>query len=304
MGIATMSDPRPVFPGRFYLITRRCTQRQFLLRPDRETNNAFTYCLAEAAARYGIVVVLSQMMSNHHHTVIYDPNGLINEFMEQFHKMLAKCQNVLRGRWENLWASEPPCVVEAVEPSDVIDKLVYVATNPVKDGLVERVHHWPGPKTFNALLKGRRLRAHRPRHFFRDSGTMPAEVELTLTIPPELGDREQILAQLQERVAAFETEHDATRLKTGRRVVGRGRVLRQSWRDCPTSHEPRRSLRPRVAARSKWARIQTLQRNVEFVTAYRHARAVWLAGTPIPFPAGTYWLRRFANVPIASSEAN
>jgi len=37
--------PRPVLPRQFYLITRRCTQRQLLLRPDRETNNAFTYCL-------------------------------------------------------------------------------------------------------------------------------------------------------------------------------------------------------------------------------------------------------------------
>ena len=133
---------------------------------------------------------------------------------------------------------------------------------------------------------------------------MPAQVELTLTIPPELGDRDAILMQLRERVAAFEAEHDAKRRETGRRVLGRGLVLRQSWRNSPTSHEPRRSLRPRVAARSKWARIQTLQRNLEFVTAYRHARAAWLAGTPIPFPAGTYWLRRFANVPIASTEAN
>jgi hypothetical protein len=46
--------PRPVLPRQFYLITRRCTQRQLLLRPDRETNNAFTYCLIEAAQRYGI----------------------------------------------------------------------------------------------------------------------------------------------------------------------------------------------------------------------------------------------------------
>jgi hypothetical protein len=26
----------------------------------------------------------------------------------------------------------------------VMRKLVYVATNPVKDRLVEKVHHWPG----------------------------------------------------------------------------------------------------------------------------------------------------------------
>jgi putative transposase len=43
-----------VFPGQFLFITRRCTQRQFLLRPDAETNNAFTYALAEAPQRHDI----------------------------------------------------------------------------------------------------------------------------------------------------------------------------------------------------------------------------------------------------------
>lgn len=41
--------PRQVLPGQFYLITRRCSQRQFLLRPDTATNNAFLYCLIDAA---------------------------------------------------------------------------------------------------------------------------------------------------------------------------------------------------------------------------------------------------------------
>jgi len=43
--------PRQVLPRQFYLITRRCTQRQFLLRPDAATNNAFLYCLIHAALR-------------------------------------------------------------------------------------------------------------------------------------------------------------------------------------------------------------------------------------------------------------
>jgi hypothetical protein len=34
---ARMSLPRQVLPGQFYLVTRRCTQRQFLLRPDAAT---------------------------------------------------------------------------------------------------------------------------------------------------------------------------------------------------------------------------------------------------------------------------
>src|SRR5213595_3442787 len=70
-----MSKPREVLPRQFYLITRRCTQRQFLLRPDDATNNAFTYCLGVAAARHRIDVLLTVAESNHHHTVIYDRDG-------------------------------------------------------------------------------------------------------------------------------------------------------------------------------------------------------------------------------------
>ena len=94
-----MTLPREVIPGRFYMVTRRCTQRQLLLRPDPETNNAFIYCLADAAQRFGIDVLLPSAMSNHHHTVIYDRHGTLPAFTEHFHKLLAKCQNALRGRW-------------------------------------------------------------------------------------------------------------------------------------------------------------------------------------------------------------
>ncbi len=296
--------PRAVFPGCFYMVTRRCTQRQFLMRPDEQTNNAFIYCLAEAALMHGISIVLSQMMSNHHHTVIHDPHGRINEFKQRFHLHLAKCQNALHGRWENMWSTEPACDVELVEFGDVLDKLVYVATNPVKDLLVERVHHWPGPAFFNALTRARTLRAYRPRHFFRDDGHMPETVELTLTIPPDLGDRDRIVAALRDGVAAVEARHERERRASGKRVVGRASVLRQSWRATPTSKEPRRELRPRVAARSKWARIAALQRNREFILAYRKAREAWLTGTPIPFPPGTYWLQRFANITVQQLSAN
>ena len=58
-------QPRQVLPGQFYLLTRRCTQRQYLLRPDRDANDTFLYCLAEAAQRFGIDVILPSTMSNH-----------------------------------------------------------------------------------------------------------------------------------------------------------------------------------------------------------------------------------------------
>ena len=295
-----MTLPREVLPGRFYMITRRCTQRQFLLRPDAETNNAFLYCLAEAARRCNIAVLLTCAMSNHHHTVIFDRDGTVPAFTEHFHKLLAKCQNAWRGRWENLWASEQACVVHLVDPADVMHKLVYVATNPVKDRLVEKAHHWPGVNGLAALLGGRTLHATRPRHFFRPDGPMPAAVMLTLALPPELGDPGLVLDELRTRVAATEAAVAAERMRTGARVVGRRMILRQSWRACPASLEPRRNLRPRIAARSQWARIEAILRNREFLATYRDARARWLGGAEVPFPAGTYWLRRFAHVPLIS----
>jgi REP element-mobilizing transposase RayT len=236
--VASGMLPRQVLPGQFYMITRRCTQRQFLLRPDRETNNAFTYCLIEAALRCQVEVLVTCAMSNHHHTVIHDRWGRYPEFVEHFHKMFARSQNALRGRWENLWSSEQVCVVKLVGRDAVMDKLVYTATNPVQDHLVDRVHHWPGVNGLPELLAGRCLRARRPLHFFRPDGPMPEVVEMRLTIPPELGLEAELLAELRNRVRAVEVELEAERRRTGHRVMGRRAVLAQSWREQPTSREP------------------------------------------------------------------
>ncbi len=299
-----MSVARQVLPGTFYMLTRRCTQRQFLLRPDRATNETFLYCLAEAAQRFGIEVILPSVLSNHAHVVVFDRAGRIVEFTEHLHKFVAKAMNALRGRWENFWSSEPPCLVRLVERSDVLDKLVYAATNPVKDRLVDKVHHWPGVNGLSALLNRRTLIIQRPRHFFRDAGPMPPEVTLELVIPPELGDPDEARRILRERVAFVEDDLAATRARTGVPILGRRAILRQPWWGQPSTHAPRRGLRPRVAARSFWPRLEALLRNRDFVSSYREARARWLAGLAAVFPIGTYWLRRFANVPVTEPVAN
>jgi putative transposase len=294
-----MTAPRPVFPRRFVFVTRSCTQQQFLLRPDKATNNTFMYCLAEAAQRCGMVVVLSQMMSNHHHTMLYDPLGNQVEFRERFHKMLAKAQNELRGRWENLWSSNETCVVEMIDPAaDLLDKLVYIATNPVKDGLVERVKDWPGPKLVQALLRQRTITVRRPMHFFRKNGDMPLEVELVMKLPDHFEGKAELLDELRRRIDAVEREHAHERQRTGRKVLGRGGVLRQSWQASATSERVRRKLRPRFAARNTELRIATIERNKVWLAAYRAARKDLLDGKDAEFPFGTYWLKRFVGVRV------
>ena len=256
----------------------------------------FIYCLAVAAERHGIRVLFTAAMSNHHHTGIHDSEGNYPAFLEHFHKLFAKCQNALRGRWENFWSSEQTSVVRLVDPNDVINKMTYALTNPVKDGLVEKAHHWPGVTSLEGAMHGRPLVASRPKHFFREEGPMPDVVSLPFARPhgfEELSPK--VFANLViERVRAAEELAAAERRRTGGSVLGRRAVLEQKWSDRPRTREPRRQMNPRVAARNKWSRIEALMRNRAFRDAYAAARASLAAGIrDVIFPAGTYWLRRF-----------
>lgn len=272
----------------------------FLLRPDAATNNAFMYCLAIAAALFGIDVLYSIAESNHHHTVIFDRYGHVSAFLEHFHKLVARSQNALRRRCENLWASGEPCITRLLDRAAVIDKLIYAATNPVKDRLVERVHHWPGPNTFAAFAYGREITATRPQHFFRKGGSMPEKVTLRITIPPELGSAEDVIREVCAGVERVEQSVAEQRKRTGAGVIGRRRILAQSWKDSPTSVEPRRVCRPRFAGGAD-VRLPALEQYRAFQYAYRNARKQWLAGLDVRFPPGTYWLSRFAHVSVETS---
>lgn len=297
-----MPDPRQVFSLKFYMISRRCTQRQFWLRPDDELNQIWRYCLAEAASRCHVEVVFTSVMSNHHHTIVIDRHNSLPrvlEFMEHLHKHVAKCVNALRGRWENLWAAEEPSVVELKTPADLMSKLVYAAVNPVAAHLVERVHHWPGVNAFSDFLDDRSTVVSRPRHFFSSEGTMPKSVTLRYAVPPELGDPADVKALFRESVHAAESRLLTERRRRGRCVLGRRAVLRQRCSEQPWTREPRRELKPRVAASSLWTRLGALRGDRAFREAYRAARAAWQQGKPAVFPAGTYWLRRFAGVQVA-----
>jgi putative transposase len=295
-----MSRARPVFPGDTYLVTRRCRDRQFLLRPDDATNQAFLYCLAYAAHLFNVGVITFLATGNHWHGVLVDHDGRMPEFLRTFHALLAKHQNRLRGRWENFWASTQTSVVRVVDLDDLLDKVAYTLCNPVKDNLVERAQHWPGASSLFALRDGGTIKATRPRRFFDAQGTMPDTITLKLHTPDGFHDlrafRRQVEALIQER------EQAAAQLRraSGARVLGRKAILQQDWRACPDSLAPRRNLSPHLACRDPNLRIHLLRQRREWLDAYRAARLAWLAGDPhVIFPPGTYWLRHHAGVTCA-----
>jgi REP element-mobilizing transposase RayT len=288
--------PRPILPGATYLISRRCSQRQFLLLPTPTTTDIITYCLAVAAARCNVRVHAVCALSNHVHAIVTDPDARLPEFLAYFHKYVAKAVNAALGRWENLWASEAPSFVRLLTADDVLEKLRYLVCNPVEAELVKRANRWPGLLRY---LPRHSVRVPRPPVLFRADGPMPAVAALVLTLPPalaELGEVE-VEARLEAAVRATE-DRVAQELKAaGRWFLGVEGVLAQRPTDTPHTREPRRVLSPQVASRSKWHRIEALQRLKAFVAAYRDAWRRWRAGAAeVVFPYGTYALRRHAGV--------
>ena len=159
--------------------------------------------------------------------------------------------------------------------------------------------------SYDATINGTALVAKRPKHFFREDGNLPDSVELRLARPLgfEHTGHAEYAALIKERVAAFEKAKADERRASGIRVLGREHILRQDWWASPTSHEPHFNLSPRVATKSKWARIEALTRNKAFIQAYLDARRRLKAGAKdVVFPAGTWWLRRHAQMPCEDAQ--
>lgn len=294
-----MTLPRMVLRNDYVLISHPCAQRQFLLRPDEETNNTLAYCISYAVQEYGMMLVGAMAESNHEHTLLKDPEGNYPAFLAWYHSYVARVLNLRWGRSENLWSTDQASAVRLVGRDAVVRKLVYLFANPVLDNLVERASQWPGFSTFHNFRTGTPLRAKRPRWYFSRSGDMPATIELPLVIPEDLGPRDEFVAEVLAGVREVERTMALERARTGRRVLGRRAILAQSWRGAPTQPRKKSEFRPTVAG-DRDGRLKALDLQAWFYEQRRAAWLRWCAGLPAVFPLGTYKLvRRLLAVPIA-----
>ena len=295
--------PRRIIPNSTYLVTRRCTQRLFLLKPSTRTSTAFVYCLAVAAQKTGVLIHAVAVLSNHYHLVCTDPEGRLPEFMCHLNKLVAKCMNASMGRWENFWSSEKPSAVLLENDEDVLDKIVYLACNPVAAGLVAKVEHWPGVMAYQS---GKTLKAERPDLFFRKDGNMAESASITLTPPPLTTSlsREGYCKQIAKLVQNREQEIQTEMARLGQSFMGKAAVLGQKVTDSPFTKETRRKLNPNIACKSKWHRIEALRRLKTFISEYKAALIEWRRGNRnVVFPEGTYALRIQAGVLCVGSAA-
>ena len=286
-----MSHPRRIIAGETYLVTRRCSQRTFRLRPSVETNRIFLYCLAFAAERTGVVLHAACVMSNHHHLVVTDVRGTLPDFLRELHRLTAKAMNASQGQWENLWAAEPCNVVRLVTDEEIEDKIAYVVANPVAAGLMKQPEHWPG-----VLAWGERTqRVTRPESYFREEGTCPDALTLSFERPRSVTERPVGLREWKERVAraiALKVAEAHRKVyAAGKDFLGRAGVLAVSFVQRARTYESRFGVIPTFAAKARSVRDELGRVEAFFRKRYRQALDRWRTGMrDTLFPVGTWWM--------------
>jgi REP element-mobilizing transposase RayT len=271
-------------PGQLYLVTTRCHQARFFLRPDRELNDAVLEWLARAQQRFPRLRSLAVcVLSNHLHLVVRDEDGELAAWASYFLGHVARAVNRIRGRsgscFERRYSAEPILDDEAL-----FDRLVYVAANPVNAGLCERVRDWPGVVLFSpdgdyqeipvswvdrdphrfACVRARLRGESAPEgDAFRMQGRLV--VDPLPSTDPSRSDGEALSAAIKAR----ERELAEERCRTGRKTLSRKQLLAQSWRSAP--RQPKRSPRPLCHAADPDLRERFRKGFREFASLFREA---------------------------------
>jgi hypothetical protein len=200
---------------------------------------------------------------------------------------------------EKFWGRRYQAIVVSNEEETQIDRLAYILSHGVKEGLVERPQDWPGAHSINALLTGEpleglwfdRTKEYAARHRREDFDRMRyANVE-TLTLDPlpcwsGLSDdlyRERIASLL----ARIEADARAEREKRGTEPLGRAAVLAQDPHGKPV--RSKKSPAPRFHAFRKSVRRELYEAYALFVAAFRDASEKLRAGDlTAKFPSGSF----------------
>jgi hypothetical protein len=102
---------------------------------------------------------------------------------------------------------------------------------------------------------------------------------------------------LKKEIEDKEQENQKDMENRGRSFMGKKALLSQRHTDSPRTREPKRNLNPQAACKSKWHRIEALQRLKCFLSDYKEALKRWRQGVhDVMFPAGTYAMRLHAGV--------
>lgn len=268
-----------------YFVTVRCFQGRLLLRASEASNDVIGGVLARAVNRTGVELFAFSFASNHLHMLVRAPGHNLPAFMQYLLTNLSKKVGELaqwKGAfWERRYSAEP-----VLDEGALLDRLRYIISHGVKEGLVRTCREWPGlsslpqhldqrPRTFRWFNWTQRWCARSGQSVPHPFEPRFAESEILVLTPlPVIRFARRSVWRRFLRRALEAIERQGRREHP--RVLGAAGVLAQD-----PLHRPERSKRSRrpwchaVAAR---LRIEFIERYRAFRSAFAQASARWRGG--------------------------
>jgi hypothetical protein len=286
-------------PPTLVSITCRTIQGRFLFKPGPAFNDRFLGILGRAQRRHEMVLNAVSTLSNHFHLLaVPESANQLAAFMRDLQSKLARETNRLTGWRGPVFERRYEMTVVTEEDRAQIERLAYVLSQSVKEGLVERVRQWPGVHSAAALIDGLPLAGH-----WLDRTREYAARNQRMEMPPQFATEESVLltpipcwahlppevyrARVAAMVADIETEAALARSLKGLAVLGVEAILAKDPQHRPASLA--RSPAPLVHAATKAVRKAFYDAYAWFVAAFRDAAERLRQGDrDAPFPSGSF----------------
>jgi REP element-mobilizing transposase RayT len=268
--------------GALVEVTCRTIQGRLLLRPSQQLNDIVLGVLGRAQVRYPLEIVSFSFLGSHFHLLLWVRDAReLALFMGYFNGNLAREVAHLTGWTDRIWSRRYQAILVSDEEAAQVDRLAYVLSNGVKEGLVARVEEWPGVHSAHALLTGEPLAGiWHDRTFarilrLRRQTPEPGQVEIPQTVvlsqlpcwkhlTPEV-----YRARVAELIQQIEATAAAERAKKGVEPLGTEKILAQDPETRPETLD--RSPAPFVHAATRKIRKELWQAYGWFLSAYREA---------------------------------
>ena len=144
-------------PWSVFFVTARCIHSRFLLRPSPRVNSLIIGVLARAVKRFDVKLFGLCFMSNHYHLLFSSQDAAsTSSFMQFILSNIAREIGRLRNWREKFWGRRYRASVVLDEAAQ-IERLKYILSNSVKEGLVKHPRYWPGIHCYRHLAEGARL---------------------------------------------------------------------------------------------------------------------------------------------------
>lgn len=291
---------RHIPPNALVEVTCRTIQGRLLLRPDPELNRRVLGVLGRAQRNEGLPIHAMVFASNHYHLLASPEEPLqLVRFMNQAQSSLAREAGRFYDWRERFWSRRYRHIVVAHEVDAQLDRLRYILSHGVKEGLVARCRDWPGVSCVRALLEGEALEGvwYDRTAFYeanrRKGGAVledfaHREVVKLTPLPCWRGlTADEIREHVVELVEAIERRHHALRLATGSGVAGVRAVRRRDPHDRPA--RLKRSPAPTFHARSREAWLELREGYQRFAEEFRVAADLLRRGRRAwRFPPGSF----------------